>query len=85
MLIHSWLHPPLDAQCPAQEGNRAHAQCVSTDRAGREKAQLSRPSPGPLTVTLGSPMALTKVSESMEAERMVSVRPRWNMRREALS
>lgn len=43
------------------------------------------PCPRPLTGTLQSSMALTKASESVEAERMVSVRPRWNMRREALS
>lgn len=49
------------------------------------QGRLARPRPGPLTDTLESSMALTKVSESTEAERMVSVRPRWNMRREALS
>lgn len=38
--------------------------------------RLAHPYPGPLTDTLGSSMALTKVSESMEAERMVSVRPK---------
>lgn len=49
-----------------------------TEWTGREtaQAQLSHPHSEPLTVTLESSMALTKVSESMEAERMVSVRPR---------
>lgn len=49
------------------------------------QAQLAHPHPESLTGTLESSMALTKVSDSVDAERMVSVRPRWNMRREALS
>lgn len=49
------------------------------------EAQPTHPCSRPLTGTLESSMPLTKASESVEAERMVSVRPRWNMRREALS
>lgn len=40
------------------------------------QGQLACPHPSPLTDTLASSMALTKVRESVEAERMVSVRPR---------
>lgn len=51
-----------------------HQWC--NDRVYGKGGQLAHPYPRPLTDTLGSSMALTKASESMEAERMVSVRPR---------
>ncbi len=59
---------------------------LSTSRFGQFKYKyIPFNFPSHQTCLLGSSKALTKVAEALEADRIVSVRPSLNIRREALS